>query len=120
MTAISILRNELPSGAIRFHAVAHGKQAFGDTLGEAIDGLTPQLENDLPRLIVIQSLRPDEFFTAAQQHRLHELMAKWREARDTGAPLPEGENTELEALIDAELEASGKRAAALGAAFSLQ
>jgi uncharacterized FlgJ-related protein len=113
MTAISILRNELPSGETRFHAVAQGKQAFGNTLGEAIDGLTPQLENDLPRLIVIQSLRPDTFFTATQQQRLRELMAKWRVARDTGAVLPADENAELEALIDAELEASGKRTAAL-------
>jgi len=40
-------------------------------------------------------------------------MAKWRVARDTGAVLPADENAELEALIDAELEASGKRTAAL-------
>lgn len=113
MTAISILRNELPSGETRFHAVAQGKQAFGNTLGEAIDGLTPQLKNGLPRLIVIQSLCPDAFFTATQQQRLHGLMAKWRVARDTGAVLPADEDAELEALIDAELEASGKRTAAL-------
>lgn len=113
MTAISILRNELPSGETRFHAVAQGKQAFGNTLGEAIDGLTPQLDNAPPRLIVIQSLHPDEFFTAMQQQRLQELMAKWRSARDEGTNISAEENAELEALIDTELEASGMRAVAL-------
>lgn len=40
-------------------------------------------------------------------------MAKWRAARDTGRPLPAGEQAELETLIRAEVEASARRASSL-------
>ena len=91
-----------------------GKQSTGRTLGEALDGLSTQFdEEDGPTLIVIQSLRPDRFFTANQQDRLKDLMAKWRTARDQDTQLPIEENIELEALLDAEVEAAGKRAASL-------
>ena len=65
----------------------------------------------------MQSLRPDRFFTAAQQERLTALMDRWRTARDQGATLPADEQTELEALIAAELQASAARAAALADAL---
>ena len=38
--------------------------------------------------IVVQNLRPDEFFTFAQQQRLQELLALWRASRDSGRPMP--------------------------------
>ena len=44
-------------------------------------------------------------------------MARWRTARDQGATLPADEQTELEALIDAELQASAARAATLADAL---
>ena len=44
-------------------------------------------------------------------------MARWRTARDQGATLPVDEQTELEALIDAELQASAARAATLADAL---
>lgn len=60
---------------------------------------------------MVQSLPPDRFFTAAQQQRLDELMARWRTLRDQGTPLPTDEQAELEALVAAELRASSARAA---------
>lgn len=56
-----------------------------------------------------QSFRPDQFFTAAQQQRLKELMDRWRAARDHGKLLPVGEQTELESLIETELQAATQR-----------
>lgn len=55
--------------------------------------------------------RPDSFFTAEQQKRLSELMQRWRNARDRGDPWTEADQQELEALIDAEVMAAGRRAA---------
>ena len=52
----------------------------------------------------------DRFFTAVQQQRLQELMAKWRAARDSDQSLPADEQTELEQLVDAEVKAAGLRA----------
>jgi hypothetical protein len=55
----------------------------------------------------------DRFFTAEQQRRLEELMTCWRTARDASSALPVAQQAELEALVEAELQASGQRAAAL-------
>jgi len=41
-----------------------------------------------------------------------ELMQRWRTARETGKQLPDSEQAELSALIDAEVQASGERAVA--------
>jgi hypothetical protein len=56
---------------------------------------------------------PDVFFSAEQQKRLSELMANWRLARDSGATHPLEEQSELDQLVQAELEASRLRAEAL-------
>lgn len=80
-------------------------------MGEALDELTEHLDNPQDQAIVlVQDFRPDEFFTEDQQRRLSSLMAKWRTARDAGGDFPASEQLELENLIEAELEASGKRA----------
>jgi hypothetical protein len=63
--------------------------------------------------VIVQSLRPDRFFTVAQQRRLAALMARWRALREQGEALPPDEQMELEALITAELQASAARTAAL-------
>jgi hypothetical protein len=65
----------------------------------------------------VQSLRPNHFFTAAQQQRLAALMTHWRTMRDQGATLLADEQTELETLIAAELQASAARAATLADAL---
>ncbi len=61
-------------------------------------------------IVYVQDFRPDEFFTEAQQTRLAELMQKWRIARDDGETLSNDEQSELEKLIEAELEGSARRA----------
>ncbi len=55
-------------------------------------------------IVYVQDFRPDEFFTEAQQTRLAELLQKWRIARDDGETLSNDEQSELEKLIEAELE----------------
>ncbi len=40
-------------------------------------------------------------------------MARWRAARDAASSLPPAEQAELGALVEAEVRASGERAAAL-------
>ena len=64
-------------------------------------------------LMIMQSLRPDRFFTAAQQQRLAALMTRWRTLLEQGETLPPDEQIELAALIAAELQASAARTAAL-------
>ena len=53
---------------------------------------------------------PDEFSTAEQQARLFELMARWRQARDSRAPFPAEDQAELESLVADELRAAAVRA----------
>lgn len=76
-------------------------------MGEALDALTAQLDDsEAGILILIQKRAPDRFFTAAQHERMEEL----RERRNTLTP---EEQTELEDLVNAELDATVKRADAL-------
>ena len=118
MTKVAILPIPTAQGALSYRAIAGEKHAQGKTAGEALDALTAQLPADeASTLIIVQHLRPDRFFTAAQQQRLDALMARWRTARDQGATLPTDEQTELEALIEAELQASADRAATLADAL---
>lgn len=118
MTKIAILPIPSEQGALSYCAIAGEKHAQGKTAGEALDALTAQLSTDeASTLIIVQSLRPDRFFTAAQQQRLDALMARWRALRDQGATLPTNEQAELEALVEAELQASAARAAALADAL---
>ncbi len=56
---------------------------------------------------------PDELFTAVQQQRLVELLARWRAARDASMPLAPDEQAELDALVEAERRAACERSAAL-------
>src|SRR3712207_5541114 len=103
MTRVAILPIPTDKDSISFRAVAGDKQSQGKTAGEALDALTAQLsEDETSTLIIVQSLRPDRFFDAAQQQRLAELMERWRVARDKGEALPAKEQIELEALVEAE------------------
>ncbi len=95
-------------------AVTAGNQAMGRTAGEALDALTSQLpDGGADTLIIVRSLRPDQFFTAQQRQRLGQLMARWRSARDAGESITTQEKSELEGLIDAEIHAATERAASL-------
>jgi hypothetical protein len=112
MMPVTIARENLPEEPPRYVALLdHGTiRAEGKTAGEALDALTAQLpeeERDFV-FVVQQQTRPDAFFTAEQIARLRELMDK---ANRTG--LSEAESQERLALIDAEIRASGQRAAAI-------
>lgn len=105
MTTINIL----PEKADSYRAYAGDKESTGRTAGEALDALTAQLEDDeRSTLVIVQNRRADQFFNAAQQARLGELMRR----REVGTLAP-AEAQELESLIAAELDGARQRAAAL-------
>jgi hypothetical protein len=111
MTYVAIVPDRVLAGSISYRAIAGAHQSTGKTAGEALDALTAQLPPDESgTLIIVRSLRPDGLFTAAQQQRLHELMTRWRAARDSGAALPEGEQAELDGLVETELQAASTEA----------
>jgi hypothetical protein len=114
MTRVAILPVAGDGGNQASSAISGERHSEGRTAGEALNALSGQLAPDESGTVVIlQNFRPDCFFTAEQQARLHELMGRWRIARDTGGALDSAEQTELDALINAELLASGARAAAI-------
>jgi hypothetical protein len=111
MTTIAILPENADAEGTSYHAFAGELQSVGKTPGEALDALTAQLgDQAASTLAIVQYHRPDRFFSEQQEHRLSELMARWRAARDSQSPLPAAEQAELEALVDAELQASTERA----------
>ncbi len=111
MTKISILPAAADGELGGYRGVAGDRQSLGRTPGEALDALTGQLTDDeTSTLVVVQSMRADRFFGAAQQERLAELMARRRAARDSGACLPAAEQAELDRLAEAELRAATERA----------
>lgn len=114
MTRVAIVPVAADEGSFHFCALSGDKQSQGRTAGEALDALTTQLpDNETGTLIILQRFRPDPFFGAAQKQRMAELMVRWRTARDQGRAIDAEEQTELDALIEAELLASTDRAAAL-------
>ena len=114
MTTVAILPVSDAKGERLYRAVAGDKQSTGKTAGEALDALTAQLEgSELGTLLIIQSFRPDWFFSAEQQKRLSDLMNLWRTARDEGQTLPPKQQAELDSLVEAELKAATARTAAL-------
>jgi hypothetical protein len=114
MTKIAVFRENAGVEGMSFRAVTVRNQAMGRTAGEALDALASQLpEDEADTLIIVRSLAPDRFFSAAQRQRLVELMARWQTARDHGERLSADEQSALESLIDAEVRGATERAAAL-------
>jgi hypothetical protein len=114
MNTITIFPENPQAPTPRFRAVSGEKQSVGATAGEALDALTAQLgEPRATTLVVVQPMQVDALFTAEQQQRLAELMARWRAARDAGTLLPADEQAELDALVEAELHAAMQRSTAL-------
>ena len=113
MTKVAILAE--PSGnGTTYRAIGGQKQSSGATPGQAFDALAAQLPKDeTGTMVIVQQLRPDQYFTASQQARLDELMTRWRAARDNGASLASDVQAELDSLIETEVQAAGTRAAAL-------
>ncbi|MGF1576500.1 MAG: hypothetical protein ACFCU9_11295 [Cyanophyceae cyanobacterium] len=113
MTTVAILPISI-NGEKSYRAIVGDKQSVGKTAGQALDALTNQLEEiEFSALLVIQSFRPDPFFSAEQQERLSELMNLWRLARDQDQELPPEQQTELDALVEIELRAATARTVAL-------
>lgn len=103
----------LPENTDSYRAVAGDKESTGRTAGEALDALTTQLaEEENGTLVIVQNHKADQFFSAAQQQRLTELM----QFRKTGNLSMEEEH-ELESLIEAELDGARRRAEVLLAAL---
>jgi hypothetical protein len=114
MTTVAILPETPGSPGSSYLAIAGKVRSIGPTAGQALDALTAQLgETASGTLVVVQYMRPDQFFTAAQRQRLEDLMARWRAARDGRAPMRSDDSRELETLVEDELKAAGERAAAL-------
>src|SRR5713226_4977408 len=100
MTTIAIMPENPEAGETSYRAISGKRQSVGRTPGEALDALTAQLgAEETGTLLVVQNLRSDRFFTAQQQQRLEELMARWRSARDTQTALSSAEQAELEGLV---------------------
>jgi hypothetical protein len=114
MTAVAILPIQSDHGGMEYRAIAGDRQSSGKTVGQALDALTHELTSEeIGTLVVVQHQKPDAFFTAEQQQRLKELMERWRTARDAGSCLSQEEQTELDALVEAEVRAAADRATAL-------
>lgn len=114
MTKVAILPETESTGSVTYRAIGAGRQSRGKTAGEALDSLTSSLSpEEAGTLVIVQNQRADEFFAADQQARLHELMGRWRAARDAGATFASAEQAELDRLVEAETRAAGKRAAAV-------
>jgi hypothetical protein len=114
MTTIAIVPDSPSGPEPAFRAVGAGRQSVGRTPGEALDAIAALLPGeDAGTLVVVQHLRPDAYFTSDQRKRLDELMTKWRTARDAGMSLAHADQVELDALVDAELEAATRRVAAI-------
>lgn len=86
-----------------FRAVSGHRRSMGQTPGEALDSLLAQ-EGALAEssAILVQRFVPDAHFTQAQFDRMQELLAR----RDA---LTDKEDEELDALVDAELDATVAR-----------
>lgn len=112
MTTISVLAP--PDAESGYRAVADGVEACGETPGRALDALVERTGPTVgATLVVIQPNAGDEFFSDAQRHRLTELMARWRAARDSLQPFPPTDQAELDGLIAEELKAAVARSAAM-------
>lgn len=113
MTKVAILQLPTLPEDMRYWAIANNKQSFGKTAGAALDSLTDQLDQETSTIVVVQNRRPDAFFSEAQQQRLSELMTQWRMLRNQNRELAPEDQSELEALIEAELQASAERSASI-------
>src|SRR5215831_16366094 len=107
MTAISIRAENIGTDQPRFRAIAGNRQAVGRTMGEALDVLTADWGKNIQEAaVLIQRFQPDAYFTEAQYGCMQELLAR-------RATLTVEERADLEALIDAELDATIARTESL-------
>lgn len=111
MQTISISTAANTNGDRLYRAKIGDQASTGKTLGEALDALTAKIGSlEINGVLLLQSCQPDRFFNAEQQQRLATLMTIWRTALDRGETLPTEQQSELDALIEAELSATAERA----------
>jgi hypothetical protein len=114
MIKVAMYRSQSDDTGDSYRAIAAHSQAAGRTAGEALDALAKQMpDQEADTVIIVRNLGPDRFFTADQCQRLELLVEKSRSARDAGGSLSALEQSELEQLIDEEIQGAGERAAAL-------
>jgi hypothetical protein len=119
MTKVALFREDTDAEGLAYRAVAGGSQSMGRTAGEALDALMARLpEDEADTIIIVQNLRPDRFFGADERQRLEHLMARWRSARDGKDAIGPDEQAELARLVEAEISAAARRAAALRRALT--
>ena len=110
MNTVAILPIWNASGEKSYRAISGNKQSVGKTAGQALDALTIQLGKvEFRGLLIIDNFHDDQFFTREQQQRLSELMNMWRIARDQEQELPPEIQTELDNLVNLELNAATAR-----------
>ena len=110
MNTVAILPISNASGEKSYRAISGNKQSVGKTAGQALDALTIQLGKvEFRALLIIDNFHDDQFFTREQQQRLSELMNMWRIARDQEQELPPEIQTELDNLVNLELNAATAR-----------
>ena len=103
MTSIAIRTDQQEPSERRFRAIAGGRQSVGRTMGEALDALTSDWGDSIQETVVlIHRFQSDQYFTQAQYERMQTLLER------RFALTPE-ERIELEALIDAEVDATVTR-----------
>jgi glucuronate isomerase len=112
MTTVAILPVSDANGQKIYRAITGEKQSVSKTVDQALDALNIQLEDEesSSTMLVIQSFRPDPFFSAQQQKKLAESMSLWRTAQSQGQELPQSQQAELDSLVEAELEAATAQA----------
>jgi len=113
---ITVERDKTETGEPVYRAIDGNKFAVGKTVGSAFDALAGEQSRGVFQpegtFVWIPRYEADQFFPAEQRDRLRLLMDEWRAARDSSTPFPEAKQSELEALVDAELDAMAQRAQA--------
>lgn len=111
LNTIAILSNPDNDETKKFTAVSGNYKATGRTPGQALDALSNKLKDrSSVKKVIVQDFKPDQFFTETQRNRLSELMARWRDARDTNNPLTPQEVDELDSLVEEEMRGATQRA----------
>ncbi len=118
ITTIEIIREEKTPQQTVYRAMSGEQQATSTTPGQALDTLERMLATQgQPEhegtVVIVQRFRPDAFFSAAQQQRLQEIMARFHTASATGTALSPEEQHELEQLVDTEWHAAIARGTAI-------
>jgi len=114
MAVIAVTPETNETGEIVYRAVEGDRYSIGRTPGQALDALGSEVTGaDNGTFLVSRLGTPDRFFTYTQQERLADLMSRWKSPQQGEAGLTPDEFAELEDLVQAELQATIDRTAAM-------